>query len=63
MVRDFIKHRVPYTTPIIMPGCEIGSRTPEANVVAMIEAGRTYGKYPINLEGEDPELEDYPGRK
>ena len=63
MVRDFIKHTAPYTTPIIMPGCEIGSRTPEANVAAMIEAGRTYGKYPINLEGEDPELEDYPGRK
>jgi uroporphyrinogen-III decarboxylase len=62
MVRDFIKATAPYTTPIIMPGCEIGSATPEENVQAMVDAARTYGKYPINLDGEDEELEDYPGR-
>jgi uroporphyrinogen-III decarboxylase len=63
MVRDFIKATAPYTIPVVMPGCEIASRTPEENVRAMIEATRTYGKYPIVLEGEDEELEDYPGRK
>jgi uroporphyrinogen-III decarboxylase len=62
MVRDFIRATAPYTQPVVMPGREIASRTPEENVRAMIEAARTYGKYPIALEGEDESLEDYPGR-
>jgi uroporphyrinogen-III decarboxylase len=63
MVRDFIKATAPHTIPIVMPGRELGSRTPEANVRAMIDATRTYGRYPITLDGEDDGLEDYPGRR
>ena len=49
MVKTFIKHTTPYTTAVVMTPCEVGGYTPVENVRAMVEAARTYGKYPISL--------------
>ncbi len=40
MVREFIDATLPYTTAVVMPGCEIDSYTPAENVRAMISAAR-----------------------
>ena len=40
MVREFIDSTLPYTTAVVMPGCEIDSYTPPENVRAMIAAAR-----------------------
>ncbi len=40
MVREFIDSTLPYTTAVVMPGCEIDSYSPQENVRAMIEAAR-----------------------
>jgi uroporphyrinogen-III decarboxylase len=40
MVRDFIEVTTPHTTAVVMPGCEIDSFSPVANVKAMIDAAR-----------------------
>ena len=47
MVKEFIKHTSPYTTCIVMPGCELSAYTPIENVESIIKAARTFGKYPI----------------
>ncbi len=39
-VREFIEATTPHTTACVMPGCEIDSFSPTANVSAMIEAAR-----------------------
>jgi uroporphyrinogen-III decarboxylase len=44
MVRDFIEHTTPYTTAVVMPGCEIDSYAPVENVKAIIDAARKYGR-------------------
>ncbi|MEM3677186.1 MAG: uroporphyrinogen decarboxylase family protein [Candidatus Bathyarchaeia archaeon] len=49
MVKTFIKYTAPYTTPVVMPPCELSGYTPVENIKAMIEAARTYGKYPIRI--------------
>ncbi len=41
MVSEFIEATVPHTTACIMPGCEIDSFSPTANVRAMIDTART----------------------
>jgi hypothetical protein len=46
MVRDFIEHTTPWTTAVMMPGCELSVFTPVENVRAMIDATRKWGKYP-----------------
>ena len=40
MVREFIDSTLPYTTAVVMPGCEIDSYTPAENVRAIIAAAR-----------------------
>jgi uroporphyrinogen-III decarboxylase len=40
MVRDFIECTTPHTTAVVMPGCEVDSYSPLANVQAMIEVAR-----------------------
>ena len=40
MVREFVEATVPHTTACIMPGCEVDSFSPTANVLAMIDAAR-----------------------
>ncbi len=40
MVTDFIDATTPHTTACVMPGCEIDSFSPTANVKAMIDAAR-----------------------
>lgn len=40
MVREFIDSTLPHTTACVMPGCEIDSFSPTANVKAMIDAAR-----------------------
>jgi hypothetical protein len=47
VVTDFIRSTTPYTTAVVMPGCEIDSYAPVENVKTMIETARTVGKYPI----------------
>ncbi len=44
MVKDFIEATLPHTTAVVMPGCEIDSYAPVANVKAMINAARKYGR-------------------
>ncbi|MBM3334375.1 hypothetical protein FJY63_06915, partial [Candidatus Sumerlaeota bacterium] len=44
-VRDFIRATTPHTTAIVMPGCEVDSYAPVANVRAMIDATRKWGRY------------------
>jgi len=39
-VREFVDSTLPYTTAVVMPGCEIDSYTPAENVRAMIAAAR-----------------------
>jgi uroporphyrinogen-III decarboxylase len=46
IVRQFIGHTTPYTTAIVMPGCQLSVATPLENVRAMVQAGRNYGIYP-----------------
>lgn len=40
MVREFIDATLPYTTAVVMPGCEVDAYTPAENVRAMIQAAR-----------------------
>jgi uroporphyrinogen-III decarboxylase len=47
VVKDFCRATAPYTTAIVMPGCEVDSYAPTRNVRAMINAARTHGRYPI----------------
>ncbi len=42
MVREFLERTSPHTTAVVMPGCEIDSFSPEANVRAMIEEARKF---------------------
>jgi hypothetical protein len=46
MVKEFIEHSVPFTTAVIMPGCELSVGTPTENVFAIVEATREFGQYP-----------------
>jgi uroporphyrinogen-III decarboxylase len=41
MVREFIDATTPHTTACVMPGCEIDSFSPTANVQAMIDTARS----------------------
>lgn len=41
MVNEFIGSTLPHTTACVMPGCEIDSFSPTANVKAMIDAARS----------------------
>jgi uroporphyrinogen-III decarboxylase len=41
-VREFIQATIPYTTAVVMPGCEIDSYAPVENVKAMINAARSF---------------------
>ncbi|HID06430.1 MAG TPA: hypothetical protein EYP10_04705, partial [Armatimonadetes bacterium] len=41
MVHEFIEATLPYTTAVVMPGCEIDSYAPVENVRAIIEATRS----------------------
>jgi len=50
MVKDFIKYTTPYTTAVVMPGCEIDAYAPVENVKTIIAATRKYGKYPIRID-------------
>jgi uroporphyrinogen-III decarboxylase len=40
MVREFIDSTIPFTTAVVMPGCEVDSYTPPENVRAMIDTAR-----------------------
>lgn len=42
MVHEFIDATLPYTTAVVMPGCEIDSYAPTENVQAIIDAARTH---------------------
>ncbi|MCF7707879.1 MAG: hypothetical protein K9N52_03150 [Verrucomicrobia bacterium] len=42
MVNDFLEATVPYTSAVVMPGCEIDSYAPVENVKAMIDAAREF---------------------
>ncbi len=42
MVRQFIESTTPYTTAVVMPGCEIDSFAPLENVQRMIDTARSY---------------------
>lgn len=44
MVRQFIEASTPYTTAVVMPGCEIDSYAPVENVKAIVDAARKYGR-------------------
>jgi uroporphyrinogen-III decarboxylase len=48
MVRDFIRSTLPHTTAVVMPGCEIDSYAPLANVQAMIQAARESAGITVN---------------
>jgi len=37
---------------ILSPGCEVSRDTPPENLRALVEAAKTYGRYPLNLEAD-----------
>ncbi len=42
MVREFLERTLPHTGAVVMPGCEIDSYSPLANVKAMIDEARAF---------------------
>jgi uroporphyrinogen decarboxylase len=36
---------------ILSPGCELPRDTPAENLVALVEAARTFGRYPLTFSG------------
>jgi len=58
MVKEFIAHTTPYTTAIVMPGCQLSTATPTENVKAIVETAREYGKYPECKNMAKPEWEE-----
>jgi uroporphyrinogen-III decarboxylase len=58
MIKEFIAHTTPYTTAIVMPGCQLSTATPTENVRVIVETAREYGKYPECKNVAKPEWEE-----
>lgn len=53
-VKTMIEHVAPYTVPVVLPGCQYSTATPDENVFATVEAARKYGKYPECKNAGEP---------